>query len=116
VTYEGVGTLSHDTSFINFVIYDSLKFELQPDGMYQFRDDDFFPLDGRGFGEEWNYHCQDSSEVGDHNYAFTMELNWKFVMREGLVFILMAMMMSGFLLTINLLWIWVVFTKLPRIQ
>jgi fibro-slime domain-containing protein len=86
VTYEGVGTLSHDTSFINFVIYDSLKFELQPDGMYQFRDDDFFPLDGRGFGEEWNYHCQDSSEVGDHNYAFTMELNWKFVMREGLVF------------------------------
>lgn len=86
VTYEGIDTISHDTSFSNFVIYDSLKFELQPDGMYQFRDDDFFPLDGRGFGSEWNYHCQDSSETGDHNYSFTMELNWKFVMRDGLVF------------------------------
>jgi|GEM_PF-809581 len=86
VTYEGIDTISHDTSFINFVIYDSLKFELQSDGMYQFRDDDFFPLDGRGFGSEWNYHCSDSSQIGDHNYAFTMELNWKFVMREGLVF------------------------------
>lgn len=86
VTYEGLGTVDHDTSFINFVIYDSLRLDLQPNGMYQFRDDDFFPLDNRGFGNEWNYHCQDSNATGNVNYSFTMELNWKFVMREGLVF------------------------------
>ncbi len=86
VAYEGVSTLSHDTSFINSVIYDSLKFELQSNGMYQFRDDEFFPIDERGFGKEWNYHCTTSSQIGDHNYSFTMELNWKFVMKEGLVF------------------------------
>jgi len=86
VTYEGLDTLSHDTSFVNFVIYDSLRFELQSDGMYQFRNDNFFPLNNRGFGNEWNVHCEDSSKVGDQNYSFTMELNWKFVMREGLVF------------------------------
>lgn len=86
VSYEGAGTESHDTSFSNKVIKDSLRFDLQDNGMYQFRDDDFFPLDRRGFGNEWNYHSADSSDTGNHNYSFTMELNWKFVMREGLVF------------------------------
>ncbi|HEX3019654.1 MAG TPA: fibro-slime domain-containing protein [Chitinispirillaceae bacterium] len=86
VKYLGQQSELHDTSFINFVIYDSLRFDLQANGMYQFRDDDFFPLDNRGFGNEWNYHCQNSSTVGDHNFSFTMELNWEFVMKPGLVF------------------------------
>lgn len=86
VEYLGIGFEAHDTSFANFVIYDSLKFELQDNGMYQFRDDNFFPLDNRGFKNEWNFHSPDSADTGDHNYSFTMELNWEFVMQKGLVF------------------------------
>lgn len=86
VTYNGTIKTDHDTSFINKVIKDSIPFTLAENGRYQFKDDDFFPLDNRGFGNEWNEHTPKDDPDADHNFSFTMELNWKFVMREGLVF------------------------------
>ena len=45
-------------------------------GVYQYINDDFFPLDGRGFGNERTIH----------NYSFTMELHREFTMAGGLTF------------------------------
>ena len=62
----------------NIVVYDHLKFELLPGkrsstGVYYFDDQDFFPLDRRGFEE---------AEFG-HNYGFAMEMHTKILYRGG---------------------------------
>ncbi len=69
---------NNDTAFKNIVIQDTLFFTLIPGsgGMYQFDDQSFFPLDGKGFGAEGK----------DHNFSFTMEMHWKFTMAAGLRF------------------------------
>ncbi|MBN1760317.1 MAG: fibro-slime domain-containing protein [Chitinispirillaceae bacterium] len=74
----GLITLSHDTSFKNTVIQDTLEFRYVQGsaGMYEYNNDNFFPLDGRGFGAEGR----------EHNYSFTMELHWTFTMVPGLAF------------------------------
>ena len=61
----------------NVIIYDSLCFLLEPNsnGVYQFADDEFFPINGRGFGNEF----------GD-NFGFTMEMHIKFKYQKGLTF------------------------------
>ncbi|MDG5816893.1 fibro-slime domain-containing protein [Chitinispirillales bacterium ANBcel5] len=90
--FLGIKEVDHDTAFKNVVIRDSLPFLYMrgTEGEYMYDNQYFFPLDGRGFrfddtryGEGWNAWFQDSSR---HNYSFTMELNWKFQMREGLEF------------------------------
>ncbi len=64
----------------NVIIYDSLCFELVPisNGVYQFINDDFLPLNDRGFGDE--------PLAGDGNFGFAMELHTKFKYQEGLSF------------------------------
>lgn len=49
--------------------------EVSP-GVYQYRNNAFFPIDGMGFGNEGN----------EHNYHFTLELHTSFVYRGGETF------------------------------
>lgn len=92
ITYLGVEQLDHDTSFKNIVIEDSLPFEHLGGGVYQYSSEDFFPLDNRGFGNEWNHELGNvdyNREQGinpNHNYSFTMELHWQFVKKPGMIF------------------------------
>jgi len=93
VTYLGIKTVDHDTAFKNIVIRDSLPFTYDfSEGVYVYRNDNFFPLDGRGFGNEWNHelenhdHNRDQGISADHNYSFTMELHWSFVKEPGMHF------------------------------
>lgn len=89
VTYKGVIAVDHDTSFKNIVIYDTLPFTHSGNGLYEYRNDAFFPLDNRGFGNEWNHEKgkpDDNSSAFDHNYSFTMELHWNFTKKQGMNF------------------------------
>lgn len=45
-------------------------------GLYQFSDSSFFPIDGQGFGNEGN----------SHNYHFTMEMRTSFTYQAGQTF------------------------------
>jgi fibro-slime domain-containing protein len=90
VTVENESAIvGHDTSFKNIVINDILTFTLVPnrtDGMYQFSrtgNNQFFPLDNRGFGNEW---VTESGARGTHNFSFTMELVFEFPFRAGMTF------------------------------
>jgi fibro-slime domain-containing protein len=88
--------VGHDTSFKNIVIPGQLEFRLVPgrnDGMYEFSrrgTTPFFPLDGRGFGNEWNYVCANQSNPNHaschRNFAFTMEMEFQFQVRAGMIF------------------------------
>lgn len=65
----------------NIVIYDSLPFTIRDSatGTYEFlrrtENNQFFWLDGRGFGEE--------PDGSGHNFGFTMELHHKFTYKGG---------------------------------
>jgi len=92
VQYLGVQNVGHDTSFKNIMIPGELEFRLvnAATGMYEFSrrgNTPFFPLDGRGFGNEWHYICgQDNRLCGQRNFAFTMELAFTFQVRRDMVF------------------------------
>ncbi|MFP4164693.1 MAG: fibro-slime domain-containing protein [Chitinispirillaceae bacterium] len=92
VTYRGIRDTDHDTSFKNVVIRDSLPFEHLGEGQYEYKNKAFFPLDDRGFGNEWNHELENyewNEQEGidpDHNYSFTMELHWQFVKKPGMEF------------------------------
>jgi fibro-slime domain-containing protein len=94
---------ANDTAFKNIVIPDSLRFTLidSTTGTYQFNQSGFWPLDNRGFGNEWTkgYQMQYATTptpdpaltglppgVWPHNFAFTMEMKRTFIMVPGLVF------------------------------
>ncbi|MFP4162662.1 MAG: fibro-slime domain-containing protein [Chitinispirillaceae bacterium] len=83
IEYLGVDTAPHDTAFKNVVIPGELVFEYSGDGIYTYDNGDFFPIDDQGFGNEWTTN---SGVTGDHNYSFTMELAWEFIMEPGLTF------------------------------
>ncbi|MBN1308533.1 MAG: fibro-slime domain-containing protein [Chitinispirillaceae bacterium] len=80
----GTITLNHDTSFKNIVIFDTLEFILVDSiaGTYQFADSAFFPLDGKGFGDEGRRDANRNL----HNFSFSMELHWEFTKIPGLSF------------------------------
>ncbi|MDR2592490.1 MAG: fibro-slime domain-containing protein [Chitinispirillales bacterium] len=83
---EQVASVSHDTAFKNIVIRDSLPFTLTntTTGMYQFSrrgNSGFFWIDGRGFGNEWV-----SEGSANHNFAFTMEMEFPFDAKSGMTF------------------------------
>ena len=85
--YESDGTLDTvlnvtDTSFKNIVIEDSLPFTHQGEGVYQYRNTSFFPLDGTSFVEDTGFGREGKS----HNYSFTMELHWTFTKVPGMTF------------------------------
>ncbi len=71
----------HDTAFINLTFRDSLPFTHIGDGIYEYKNDEFFPLDGKGFGQD---HKSDTEYK--HNFAFTMELHTEFTMKPGITF------------------------------
>ncbi|HON12173.1 MAG TPA: fibro-slime domain-containing protein, partial [Chitinispirillaceae bacterium] len=82
IRYDGTVKVNHDTAFKNIVIHDSLPFthlgrnDPSQIGVYQYLNDNFFPLDNRGFRDEGR----------DHNFSFTMELHWRFTKVPGLTF------------------------------
>jgi fibro-slime domain-containing protein len=67
MTYTGMITINSDTSYKNFVIQDSLPFQSGSGStvILQYSNADFFPLDGKGFGNEGK----------NHNYSFAMEFH-----------------------------------------
>jgi fibro-slime domain-containing protein len=69
-------TVGYDTAFKNIVIHDSLLFTHISNGLYQYSSQSFFPLDGRGFGNEGL----------THNYSFTMEIHDTFTYQRDLTF------------------------------
>ncbi|MGB7567809.1 MAG: fibro-slime domain-containing protein [Chitinivibrionales bacterium] len=75
-----LSSVSYDTAFKNIVIQDTLIFSmvLGSAGTYEYNNPNFFPLDGRGFGNEPSGY--------PHNYSFTMEMHWKFTYVKGLTF------------------------------
>jgi len=97
VAYVGDLNIDHDTSFKNIVIPGSLPFTLisgRTDGMYHFSrrasdpppNNGFFPLDGRGLGNGWNYICAAQSRACNRNFSFTMEMVYPFEAIPGMVF------------------------------
>ncbi|MBD3391544.1 MAG: fibro-slime domain-containing protein [Chitinivibrionales bacterium] len=93
--YSGDSTCPHDTSFKNIIIKDSLPFIDQisfstyaesfsnpaGDGMYTYHNDHFFPIDGKGFGNEpWIVNPVDGrgNAFDDHNFSFTLEIIGRF--------------------------------------
>ncbi|MBD3316470.1 MAG: fibro-slime domain-containing protein, partial [Chitinivibrionales bacterium] len=82
IQYNGPETVSYDTAFKNTVIRDSLPFRHVGRGVYEFSrtgrgsEEEFFWIDGRGFGNEGR----------DHNYSFTMQLDWTFEKKSGMTF------------------------------
>lgn len=86
--------LRFDTTKINLyeniVIYDTLQFRHIGNGMYEFRDDSFFPIDSAGYGKEVHLFSPKDSITGEqygvHNYAFSMMIQYDFFYRAGLVF------------------------------
>lgn len=66
----------HDVDGVNEAIDIELELVETEEGVFQYRNNAFFPIDGRGFGNEGN----------SHNYHFTLELHSEFVYRGGEVF------------------------------
>lgn len=67
-TFVSIRTVTYDTAFKNIAIHDSLPFTRVPgnNGMYEYDNSSFFPLDGKGFG----------NEAQSHNFSFTMEMSY----------------------------------------
>jgi fibro-slime domain-containing protein len=88
ITYNGTKTVGYDTAFKNIVINDSLPFRHIGNGIYEYSNAAFYPLDNKGFGNEWNHEKgnKDQPLNVDHNYSFTMELHYKFVKSPGMTF------------------------------
>jgi fibro-slime domain-containing protein len=98
VTYLNDINPGHDTSFKNIVVRgQTLPFTQVPGrpGMYQYHNPSFFPLDNLGHGiagNPWNVERDNQYAVGPpdgnrrRNYAFTMEMEYEFVVRNDMVF------------------------------
>lgn len=76
-------TVNYDTAFKNITFQDTLLFSLVPgtQGTYQYSNDAFFPLDGKGFGAD-----EANLAYRNHNYSFSMELHYQFLKVLGLIF------------------------------
>ena len=67
---------------VNREIPMTLEMTKNAQGMWEYYKDDFFPIDGMGFG---NYQWENSDKY-DHNYHFTLETHLEFEYRGGEVF------------------------------
>lgn len=65
-----------DVAGVNMAFVEPLPLTENPPGTYTFDDSTFFPLDGKGFGEE----------VMGHNFHFTTEVHGTFVYKGGEIF------------------------------
>jgi fibro-slime domain-containing protein len=85
----GVNTVTYDTSYKNIMIQDNLVFTYVAgsEGVYQYQNANFFPLDNRGFGQERTVNWDGGIlNPAPHNYSFAMHLNRGFKYRPGLTF------------------------------
>jgi len=81
VTFTGdITTIGHDTSFKNIIIRDSIAFTRMPDGKYEFENRSFFPINNRGFGNEWV--SVEGARNRGRNYGFAMEMVYPFVAKD----------------------------------
>lgn len=69
-----------DTDGVNQTVQFTLTLTEGPNGISSYENDEFFPIDGQGFG---NYQAY---ENGLHNYHFTFELHTEFAYNGGEVF------------------------------
>lgn len=69
-----------DTDGVNQTVQFTLTLTEGPDGISSYENDEFFPIDGQGFG---NYQAY---EDGLHNFHFTFELHTEFAYNGGEVF------------------------------
>jgi fibro-slime domain-containing protein len=72
----------HDTPNQNIPIVDTLALDVQTDGSFQFSrtgTNQFFPIDGLGFGNETSVDAQGVS----HNFSFTSEVRQWFLFQGG---------------------------------
>lgn len=79
-------TNGRDTSFKNIKFEETITFDHVDKGIYKFSSNAFFPLDGRGFGNEKSANYDGTSFYYNHNYSFVMKLEKEFIYRKGLVF------------------------------
>jgi fibro-slime domain-containing protein len=63
----------NDTADVNMPVSIAIEFEEVSPGQFVFDDQDFFPLDGMGFGNQGR----------DHNFHFTTEIHTKFSYKGG---------------------------------
>jgi len=80
---EWVATDSNSSyALANVVMYDSIPFLISDPtrGVYQYRNDNFFFLDNKGFGN------QPAGYYINHNYSYAMELHRKFTYVSGMTF------------------------------
>ncbi len=75
-----------ENPFANKKILDTLVFRHIGNGMYEFRNTSFFPLDGRGFGNEPTWNFDRTERLTDHNYSFTMSMITEFVYQPNMTF------------------------------
>ena len=69
----------------DIIIYDSLPFVLIDSvrGMYQYNNQSFFPLNGKGYGDEGEI---ETATANLQNFSFTMEVHTFFTYSGGEVF------------------------------
>lgn len=72
----------------NIVFYEQLPFTLvsAATGIYQYDDQEFFPIDNRGFGNQPTAYPAYGLTNNTHNYNFSLEMHQQFVYRRGLTF------------------------------
>jgi fibro-slime domain-containing protein len=89
ISYNGDTADGSDTAFKNMVIHDSLPFILNhATNNYEYDNQSFFPLDGRGFGNEpdTDLSRQPIPTEARHNFSFTAEIHMSFAYKTGLNF------------------------------
>lgn len=85
----GIWSRDNDVAFNPFAnkkIPDTLVFNHIGNGTYEYRDTSFFPLDGRGFGNEPTWNFNRTEKLTDHNYSFTMMMETQFTYESNMKF------------------------------
>ncbi|MGD9201082.1 MAG: fibro-slime domain-containing protein, partial [Chitinispirillia bacterium] len=70
----------------NIKLQDTLTFTHIGNGMYEYSDTSFFPIDNKGFGIEPTWNHNGSEQLNDHNYSFTLMLETEFSYNRDMTF------------------------------
>ena len=73
----------HDTPNVNRTVIDHLALTQQDDGSYLFNNQDFFPLDGRGWQSDGTELSRLGNDQVSHNFSFTSETRYWFTYEGG---------------------------------
>lgn len=101
-TVAAVNTVGYDTSYINKVVQGNIVFNYIPGsaGLYQYNNQNFFPLDASGFqtppnapdptlswnGQPLDRNPADGANYNPHNYSFAMHMKKTFQYQAGQTF------------------------------